>query len=348
MNDAGSLTVLKQADGTYRWVLISSNSFEDRDREIVSQKALEADVAWADATKEYGPLRWWHVPGLDIGDCDFNMTYGRMLVESGTFRHWRYAEAVKERAGELGASIGFSYPHDEPDAEGVFHNIRRYERSLLPRQFASNPFTSVQVKETSMPTQAEKIKAFAEFMQVDEATGQKMLLAAETAEKEAIAANVRSKAKDDDKPEAEDKPNGESAAADAPVPQAVAEDDAKPEDETVKKKEFDPVMAALVGKIDQLAADLHILTTANAEKAKRDADTLAAVKQVADEALAATKELKGELPRKLGDPLSAFRPSQSGAEPREALKEAAPRPGPMDKHYAAIFPTAATPTPPGM
>ena len=135
------LQVFKQADGRDRWVIISSSAFLDRDREIVSTKALEADVARADADGDYGPLRWWHVKGLDIGDCDFNAMHGRLLVESGTFRHSAFAEMVKQHAGALGVSIGFLHPQDEPDATGIFNHIRRKERSLLPRGKESNLLT---------------------------------------------------------------------------------------------------------------------------------------------------------------------------------------------------------------
>jgi hypothetical protein len=144
--------VFKQADGRDRWVIISSSAFQDRDREIVSTKALEADVARADADGDFGPLRWWHVKGLDIGDCDFNAMHGRLLVESGTFRHPAYAEMAKAHAGELGVSLGFLHPASEPDASGVFHTIRRKERSLLPRGKESNllTFVSVVSKESTM------------------------------------------------------------------------------------------------------------------------------------------------------------------------------------------------------
>lgn len=158
--------VYKQGDGRSRWVLFSSNAYEDRDGQIVSQAALEADVARADADGIYGPLRWWHLgapdasdkqapwgPGIDLGDCDYNAMQGRILVESGTFRDERVAAAVLEHADELGASIGFWHPVDQPDDEGVFHDIARFERSLLPAEYASNPLTmlaAVHQEEDSM------------------------------------------------------------------------------------------------------------------------------------------------------------------------------------------------------
>jgi len=53
---AYSFRVFKDARGQPRWVAQSSTAFQDRDREIVSTKALADDVAFADASGSYGPL----------------------------------------------------------------------------------------------------------------------------------------------------------------------------------------------------------------------------------------------------------------------------------------------------
>lgn len=155
-----SLSVFKDATGRFRWVLLSSNAYRDRDGEIVSIKALTEDVARADVDKDFGPLRWWHVPGLDIGDCDFNAMSGRMLVESGTFRSEAIGQSVYKAQKDLQASIGFRHPHTEPDREKVYHRIRRFERSLTPVGRASNPFTRLMVKQEGMMEDSEKLEQF--------------------------------------------------------------------------------------------------------------------------------------------------------------------------------------------
>lgn len=144
------LTVIRTKEGKSRWLTTSSTYFKDRDKEIVSEKALAADVERADADGDFGPLRWWHVKGLDIGTCDFNEVRDGMLIESGTFYNEAIARAVEKEAPNLGVSIGFTHPADQPDAQGVFHDIRRYERSLLPLGSASNPYTTFSVKEKGM------------------------------------------------------------------------------------------------------------------------------------------------------------------------------------------------------
>lgn len=145
-----SVFVTKGKDGKYRWVTMSSNAFRDRDGEIVSMKSLLADVENSDLTGDYGPLRWWHVSEpvpLDIGRCDFRMVLNRTLIESGTFFDDRVAMRVKEIAPALQVSLGFRHPLSEPDANGVYHNIRTFERSLLPAGRAANALTRFLVNE---------------------------------------------------------------------------------------------------------------------------------------------------------------------------------------------------------
>lgn len=157
--EASGLSVFKDAKGRYRWVLLSSNAYRDRDGEIISTKALAQDVARADADGDYGPLRWWHMPGMDIGDCDFNALSGRVLVESGTFRNEAIGEAVFKAQRDLQASIGFRHPHTEPDREKVYHSIRRFERSLVPSGRAANRLTKLVVNKQGERMNNEKLEA---------------------------------------------------------------------------------------------------------------------------------------------------------------------------------------------
>lgn len=139
---ACSIAVFKDKADNWRWVTVSSNPYKDRDGEFVSMKSLQADVDRADKDGDYGTLRWWHVPGMDIGKADFNMLYGKMLVESGTFYSPEIAQRVKSRAKELEVSLGFLHPPNEPDRDGVYYTIRRFERSLVPKGRVSNLFTN--------------------------------------------------------------------------------------------------------------------------------------------------------------------------------------------------------------
>jgi hypothetical protein len=226
---------MKQADGRYRWVIFSSNAFQDRIGEIVSTKALEGDVELTDKTGEHGPLRWWHCgefeytdakdytsykagPGLDIGDCDFRMVQGRVLIESGTFRNEAIGEALIPVVGKLQASIRFSHPRDQPDADGVFTSIKSLERSLLPKGKACNRFTNFFVeKEKDMTSVKEKVQAFVALLK-DESLVESILKQAETVEKEAETVGIASK---ETPPEAP--PVDEKAKSDKPGDYLVVE-----------------------------------------------------------------------------------------------------------------------------
>lgn len=193
LKEVSPLAVFKDASGRYRWILRSSTAFEDRDKEIVSTKALEQDVDRADLQKSYGPLRFWHIPGWDIGDCDFRMVYGRTLIESGTFRDETVGARVAEKANEYGASLGFLHPPTQP-ISGVYHTIHTFERSLVPRHRASNIFTGLMViQEKTMAITKEKIKAFLDLLGGDTDALRTYLTQTDEMEKTADSLGVASK-----------------------------------------------------------------------------------------------------------------------------------------------------------
>lgn len=207
-HEPSSFTVFKDAHGAYRWLALSSNAYQDRDGEIVSTKALEADVARADADKSYGPLRWWHVgqpdpfnavapwgPGADLGMCDFNAMSGRVLIESGTFATPQIGMKVAAHADKLGVSIGFIHPLGQPDASGVFSDIRRFERSLAPRERVSNPFTTLTVSKELRPMDQSKMLEL-KALGFTDAEIASVVSRAQTTEKTADTQGVRFKADD--------------------------------------------------------------------------------------------------------------------------------------------------------
>lgn len=149
MTGGDGFFTIKEKDGNYRWVSFSSNPYRDRDRQYVALKALQNDVARADSDGDYGPLLWWHT-NVVLGDCDFNTMIGKILVESGTFVNKEVGKRVTKSADSLQVSLGMFHPRDQPDQDGIFHVIRRYERSILPAGRASNPLTAFIVKEFKM------------------------------------------------------------------------------------------------------------------------------------------------------------------------------------------------------
>lgn len=316
--------VYKESSGKYRWVLLSTNSYSDRDGEIVSQAAQEADVARMKETGNYGPLRLWHLgypnietkeagPGVDIGDCDYAEMFGRVRVESGTFRNDRVAAAIKERPDQWAASIGFLHPVNQPDREGVYTDSWTFERSLLPVSRASNylaPLAAI-LKENSMATKEEKIKGLGEMLKDPEAAGVVLKMVEDT-ESTAVALGLRLKEMGDKK----NKPAEGSAEeeADEPETEAEAEGD-KPSKEKKKEtdqppapdyvamaKELDPLMAAAID--ERVSAAMTARTEKEAALSTQITALEARVKEQAD----ALAELKDNAPRAIA---RGFRPSEA-------------------------------------
>ena len=144
----------KQSDGQYRWVSISSTAFLDREFDIVSSKALERSAD--SVVKDRGPLRFWHVKGVDFGNCDFAMHDGLCLIESGLW----YNDAVSQQARKESSrhpekwAISIAFLSDPTDKErnvevrgkrvnNVYHSIAILERSLLPVQQSANVFSRI-------------------------------------------------------------------------------------------------------------------------------------------------------------------------------------------------------------
>jgi len=138
------ITVFKSEKG-FRWIAISSTAYRDRDKEIVSTTALKNAVKRRARNADLGPLRFWHVPGMDIGTTDYQEITddGKYLIESGIIPDKKIATRIKSAlaSGDWQMSIGFRHPLDEPDKDKVFHNIHIFERSIVPQGKAANPMT---------------------------------------------------------------------------------------------------------------------------------------------------------------------------------------------------------------
>jgi len=289
-----TLTVFKETDGRHRWVLLSSNAYRDRHAEIVSTKALESDCIRADSDGDYGPLRWWHVGGLDIGDCDFNAMHGRMLIESGTFRNPAVAERVKEQADQLAVSIAFRHPLTEPDRDGVFHTIRRFERSLLPKGREGNALCQVGfITKEGLNMKKEKLDAFKQL--VGEDAAKEILAQAETTQKEADNAGTAFKEKAKPKDGHADVETPAEDKTETPADEA-AEDKGKP---PFAKKEVGPTIGELT--VPEFASVLAAAFKEAFKELGETAKELATSSGKVTDALKGfderLKELEGDMPK---------------------------------------------------
>ncbi len=355
LNGADCPMVFKEASGKLRWVMLSSNSYQDTDREIIAQSALEADVERADKEHNYGPLRWWHVgnpdpitrtpgDGIDIGDCDFNAMHGRMLIESGTFRDERIGEAIKEHADTLAGSIGFFHALNQPDREGVFSSIHRFERSLLPRARASNQLTALTVTgDQDMATMKEKFDEFVGLLGGDAKLAQSVVNRAEQTEKAAQEAGLAFKAAKDEKkkPVVDEAETTDESATEAP-----ADEEVEAEGEAPKKFEKKMAPAKKEAEVDYvtMAAGLapHITALIDArmsesrkETATKEAGLTATIETLTaklKEVEAVARTLAGDLPRGVKD---GYRASQSGKV--VTVKEGdGPAPDPLGDFYGWV------------
>lgn len=318
----GSMSVLKQADGKLRWVMFSSTAYQDRDGEIVSQKALADDVARADATGEYGPLDWWHVPGLELGRCDFNALDGKVLIESGTFASEAIGEAVKASADTLGGSIAFYHPATEPNADGVYHNIRRFARAILPQSKASNLFTQLKVKESNMNIAKEKFEALKGLL--GDSLAQELVAKSEQVQKAADEAGVKFKETNE---KATDTPKTIAAMTEADLKEFIQK---CMSDMSAGKKEVEAQTDQTAQATKALSDELTKLKNLQSVSAKR-----------VTELEAQLAELTGTQPRINTKP--GYRATEDSANVREKAQTTPPATGPQADPGFLAFLTGAHP-----
>lgn len=144
-----SLTVWKEADGTYRFLAVYSNNFRDSDNppEIISSKSHQRFDDLLSKGQVPMPDLWlWHVPEWKIGqvtghaydDSGFALAYG--VFDKGK-------EAIAEwlsKQDDIAVSHGMpnsSIVRDDNDASIIVEHITR-EISPLPAWAAANKLTS--------------------------------------------------------------------------------------------------------------------------------------------------------------------------------------------------------------
>lgn len=144
---AGS-QVIQGADGARYMFLISSNSYEDREQETITSKALEAYEAscypGADVFYCDNPLLWFHDPDVPMGTIEAVAYIQPFLVEVAKELPndpvakvlWDFAESNGDNAG---ASIKFGYREEDRSPDGEYSHVIKLETSYLPeRQLAAN------------------------------------------------------------------------------------------------------------------------------------------------------------------------------------------------------------------
>jgi hypothetical protein len=158
------MLIHKQADGDYRWFGWVSNHYRDRDNppEILSAKAHQTFVKWADKSKTYPDLWLWHVPGSKVGQADWLEFADGFLLASGLFDKDKteVAERLAASKEKYTMSHGFErllFDRKSTTTEAYW----MFEMSILPEGPEANPWTNFTpaIKEGTMPI-SDKKKAF--------------------------------------------------------------------------------------------------------------------------------------------------------------------------------------------
>lgn len=148
---SGVFHVFKAADGQPRWVAAFSNNFQDRDEEIISEKAWDGYLARIEQKLVPMPQLWLgHIPGTEHGQADMVFGVGNFVVASGTFTTNETAKAALKyyqtaEGKNVPLSHGFTFPK-WAFKDGVYDVVNTFEISTLPPpMMASNPFTEYEV-----------------------------------------------------------------------------------------------------------------------------------------------------------------------------------------------------------
>lgn len=315
--------VYRDKAGDLRWLSLSSNAFEDLDKELFTTKALEEAIEYGDKTGERGPLLVYHVPSAIIGQCDYQAMAGRFLVESGTFDNTPLGKKAVEyfvnSDEEHQVSIGYQYLKGD-ELDGVYDWTRIIERSVIPHGAAANPWTDFKVIGENLMD--ERKAATLEKIFGKELSDQ-VIASAEARTKE-LEESVRFKAKEaEDAKEAEAKAEADKAAA-IPTKKAEANDD-EGDDADGKKKP--PPFAKKEGEDkaaegDAIALDktkttelIALLTDLSAE-----IEGLSGLKTIVEELQSQVKELKKSEDERLAEIMTPRWSLPGGVRPSESEK----------------------------
>jgi len=147
--------VLSGQDDDYI-VTWTTNSYEDREAETFTLKAITDYVQRNVDNENKGTVQFWHIPGSDFADTIAQMISGKFLVEAHKFRKDDIGTAFKEFFREYsdghdliapegwGCSHGFVYRKQDRQ-DGVYEWFDKKETSVLPRNEAANIFTAISI-----------------------------------------------------------------------------------------------------------------------------------------------------------------------------------------------------------
>lgn len=184
----------------------------------------------------------------------------------------------------------------------------------------------------------DKLKAFGKILGGDASMVAQVLAIGATKEAEADSTGTRHKEKQECEPGYHWDEDKQACVKDAPVsedaPPPAAEKkeylgDMTPDAfqhilESTIDSRMTTLKAELQSQLDTVASTKEASDRAYAESVKALDGKLDSIAKSATEALKGVAELKGELPRRLGERLKGYHPSTDGDEPDESFKDKAP------------------------
>jgi hypothetical protein len=161
----GMHIVREKSDGLRLMTIITSNSYEDREKETITSEALKAYEASCYPGEDLfhcdNPLLWWHDDDIVMGEIiavnysePFLIEVARELPNPVSKTLFDFAEQNGDKAG---ASHRFGYLEKDRDPDGTYHRIFKQETSYLPeRSLAANDKTYAGVVNMASP-QSDKL-----------------------------------------------------------------------------------------------------------------------------------------------------------------------------------------------
>ncbi|MFH1487082.1 MAG: hypothetical protein ABIH46_13505 [Chloroflexota bacterium] len=162
----------KALDGQTWWFQWTTNAFRDREGEIFTTQSINDFIGRKETQDTKGEFWFWHTPGSKFGTVRLQAMVGRFLAQAGPFDNTAVGQAFKEFFSAYphshpdiapegwGTSHGYSYKSTDRE-DGVYNWFDIKESTVLPRRFASNPYSPMPQILQEVTMNEQQRKAFA-------------------------------------------------------------------------------------------------------------------------------------------------------------------------------------------
>lgn len=140
-------------DGKTWFELWPTNAYFDREKEAFTTPSIADFIARNDDKEVKGEAWFWHTPGSKYGTIHAQAVMGdHFAVQLGTYDDTVMGKAFKEFFSRYpdghpefaphgwGTSHGFAYVYEDRMKDGVYNWFETKETSVLPLQWAANPY----------------------------------------------------------------------------------------------------------------------------------------------------------------------------------------------------------------